>query len=260
AGGATGAISVATAGVPFLLGVIVVSFLYGSSLSAGVKKILHPLVFCFLATDAAALLLGTVTGTSMVTVLKSFLTKGAGPMGAGDFLMAFLGPVILSFGFRMYEQRELMKQNAASMISTITLSSLFGLFATAFVGRAMGLSPDLILAVVPRSITVALALPIGSMLGVSSQASITAVAVVLTGLVGANIGIMLLDALGIKDTINRGMAIASSSHGLGTAALVTAEPAALPFCALAYSLTGIISSCIVSIPMIQMLLKSIAGA
>lgn len=39
-----------------------------------------------------------------------FLTKGVGAMGAGDILMSFLGTVILSFGFRVFAQRDLMKR------------------------------------------------------------------------------------------------------------------------------------------------------
>ncbi len=30
-------------------------------------------------------------------------------MGAGDFLMSFLGSVIMSMGFRIYDQRDTMK-------------------------------------------------------------------------------------------------------------------------------------------------------
>jgi putative effector of murein hydrolase len=39
--------------------------------------------------------------------------------------------------------------------------------------------------------------------------------------------------------VTRGLATAGSCHGLGTAALAAKEPAALPFCALAYGLIGI---------------------
>ena len=34
-------------------------------------------------------------------------------MGAGDLLMSFLGVVILSFGFRIFGQRRLMKRHRA---------------------------------------------------------------------------------------------------------------------------------------------------
>jgi putative effector of murein hydrolase len=47
-----------------------------------------------------------------------------------------------------------------------------------------------------RSVTVALALPIGAALGAGAQAPLTAVTVVLTGLLGANFAQVTLDKLG----------------------------------------------------------------
>eukprot|EP00967_Tisochrysis_lutea_P007253 scaffold8629_cov18-Tisochrysis_lutea.AAC.2 len=115
-------------------------------------------------------------------------------------------------------------------------------------------------ACVPRSVTVALALPISAQL--DAPAAITA-AVVLTqdcapfahyvpahafgggvtyqpmpkkGMLGANFGPSLMSALGYKDTIARGLAAAATAGGLGTASLTSKEPEALPFCALSYSM------------------------
>lgn len=72
-------------------------------------------------------------------------------------------------------------------------------------------------ALVPRSITVALALPIAAQLG--APAPIVAAGVCLTGLLGANFAQMLLNRFGFSDPIARGLATAGSAHGLGTAAL-----------------------------------------
>ena len=56
--------------------------------------------------------------------------------------------------------------------------------STAAAGRALGLAPGITLALVPRTVTVALALPIAQLLG-ASNGSITAAVVVLSGLLGA---------------------------------------------------------------------------
>lgn len=58
-----------------------------------------------------------------------------------------------------------------------------------------GLSPDLTLAIAPRTVTVALAVPIVGMLGASANAGVTAAIVVVTGLLGANFGQLLLTKL-----------------------------------------------------------------
>eukprot|EP00897_Mesotaenium_endlicherianum_P002766 jgi/Mesen1/2517/ME000016S01863 len=92
-----------------------------------------------------------------------------------------------------------------------------------------------------------------------STPSLTAAAVIVTGLLGANFGQALMDRCGFKDPIARGLATACSSHGLGTAALAAKEPEALPFCALAYGLTGIISSLLCTLPVVRQTLIAIAG-
>ena len=87
-------------------------------------------------------------------------------------------------------------------------------------------SPDLARALVPRSVTVALALPIAAQL--SAPAPIVAAGVCLTGLLGANFAQLLLNKFGFKDPIARGLATAGSAHGLGTAALARKYVPALP--------------------------------
>jgi putative effector of murein hydrolase len=69
-----------------------------------------------------------------------FSLQGAGPMGAGDALMGLLGIVIISFGFRIYTQRDTMKRHFPEIFGATILSSIFSLFSTAFAAKAIGLS------------------------------------------------------------------------------------------------------------------------
>lgn len=62
-------------------------------------------------------------------------------MGAGDFLMSFLGVVILSFGFKIFGQRRLMRRHAPEIFGSTVLSAAFSLFATAAAAKAIGLAP-----------------------------------------------------------------------------------------------------------------------
>lgn len=51
--------------------------------------------------------------------------------------MKFLGCVVLSFGFRIYEQRKLVKRHAVEILGTMLSSAFFSLAVTLLVGRAM---------------------------------------------------------------------------------------------------------------------------
>ncbi len=104
----------ANAGQLFLLASTIGGFLAGSAAPAGFQRIVHPLIACAAAANAGAAVLGAVNGTGWEAVLQTYLTKGkyGAPWGAGDLLMAFLHSVILSFGFRVFAQRALVKRCA----------------------------------------------------------------------------------------------------------------------------------------------------
>ncbi|TYI91519.1 hypothetical protein E1A91_D03G198200v1 [Gossypium mustelinum] len=244
--------------LPFLLASTVLGYMVGSGLPSAVKKVLHPIICCALSADLAAVAFGYISQSGVDAVLGDYLTKVSSNPGAGDVLMGFLGSVILSFAFSMFKQRKLVKRHAAEIFISIILSSLFSLYSTALVGRLVGLEPSLTVSILPRCITVALALSIVSLFE-GANSSLTAAAVVVTGLIGANFVQATLDKLRFRDPIARGIATASSAHGLGTAALSAKEPEALPFCAIAYGLTGIFGSLFCSVPVIRQSLLAIVG-
>ncbi|GFH23886.1 uncharacterized protein HaLaN_21578 [Haematococcus lacustris] len=241
--------------LPFNLSATLLGFLLGNAMPKAVQAVLHPVVMTALAANAGAWLHGRIMGISYAAAQKVYYSKGAGAMGAGDLLMSFLGVVIISMGFRIYQQRDTMRRHAPEILGATFLSSLFSFFSTAFAARGLGLQTDLALALIPRSVTVALALPIGAQF--EAPAAITAAAVLLQGMLGANFGPSLMSALGIRDTIARGLAAAGTAGGLGTASLTSKEPEALPFCALSYSMVGIISTFLATVPAVRQVLIGI---
>lgn len=244
--------------LPCLLAATALGFILGSGFPPTTKKLLHPIITCALSAELAAFACGTFTGLGFESTLGAYLTKSASNPGAGDILMGFLGSVILSFAFSMFRQRKLVKRHAAEIFSAVVASTIFSLYSTAALGRMIGLEPTLTVSILPRCITVALALSIVSLFDAANP-SLTAAVVVLTGLVGANFAQILMDKLGLDDPIARGMATASSAHGLGTAALSAKEPEALPFCAIAYALTGIFGSLLCSFPAVRQSLLLVVG-
>ncbi|XVF52265.1 hypothetical protein PTKIN_Ptkin05aG0005200 [Pterospermum kingtungense] len=148
--------------LPFLLASTVLGYMVGSGLPTDVKKVFHPIICCALSADLAALAFGYLSRSGVDAVLGYYLTKVSSNPGAGDILMGFLGSVILSFAFSMFKQRKLVKRHAAEIFISIIVSSLFSLYSTALVGRLVGLEPSLTVSILPRCITVALALSIVS--------------------------------------------------------------------------------------------------
>ena len=243
----------------FMLAATVLGYLGGVSAPPPFRAAVHPVVACAAAANAAAAMLGAVTGSGYGATLGAYLTNGVGgaPPGAGDALMSLLGVVILSYGFRIAAARALIARHAPEIGVGAVGSALFSLFATGAFARFVGLAPAYARALAPRSVTVALALPIADALG--APGSIAAAGVVLTGLLGANCAQALLDAARHTDPVTRGLATAGAAHGLGTAALARSEPDALPFCALGYALIGVAASVLASLPPVAAALLAVTA-
>ena len=244
----------------FLLASTILGYLGGVAAPPAFRSVIHPVISCAAAANAAVALAGVATGAGYDAALASYLTKGAAgaAFGAGDVLMSLLGVVILSYGFRIHAQRSLIARHRLEIGGAALGSAAFSMFATAAAARqVLGLSPEISRALAPRSVTVALALPLAQALG--APAPIAAAGVVLTGLLGANCAQALLDAAGYRDPIARGLATAGAAHGLGTAALARSEPDALPFCALGYALIGVAATVLASLPPVTAALLAITA-
>ncbi|WP_431189490.1 LrgB family protein, partial [Campylobacter jejuni] len=72
-------------------------------------------------------------------------------------MLTFLSPAVVSFAFQMYSRRKYMQQYMVTLLLSCTLASLFGLFSTAFMAKVLQLAPIARVSLIPRSITVPLA-------------------------------------------------------------------------------------------------------
>ncbi len=88
--------------------------------------------------------------------------------------------------------------------------------------------------------------------------SLTAVLVILTGVLGAMLGPSLLNRPGIKDWAARGLALGTASHGIGTARALQVNEIAGAFSGLAMGLNALATS--VLVPVLWRLLLPQIGA
>jgi putative effector of murein hydrolase len=81
---------------------------------------------------------------------------------------------------------------------------------------------------------------------------LTAVLVILTGVIGAVVVTPLMNALRIRDYAARGFAAGLASHGIGTARAFTVDPVAGAFAGIAMGLNAVVTP--VLVPLILPLL------
>jgi putative effector of murein hydrolase len=190
--------------------------------------------------------------------VEAYLTGGIGAAGAGDLLMLLLNPAVSALGFLLFEERRMLRDHAVEIVTALVPAALLALLSAAAAAGALRLSREYALAVIPRSVTTPIAIPIAETLG--ANPGITAALVVITGLLGAIFGPALLDRLGFTSPVIRGVAIGASSHGIGAAALVATDPPAAAISGIAFALMATISAAAVSIvPICQALIRLAGG-
>lgn len=134
----------------------------------------------------------------------------------GSRILNFLlGPTVVVLGYLLYEQIAQLKTNAVSIITSIFAGCLTGIFSVIFIARYFGADPALIASLEPKSVTTPIAMSIAERSG--GTPSIVAVVVIVVGIFGGITGPFILERLGIKSRVARGLALGSAAHGLGTA-------------------------------------------
>jgi putative effector of murein hydrolase len=125
----------------------------------------------------------------------------------------------------------------------LVVGALSGVLGTALFGRLLGLDDVLVRSLIPRSVTTPIAMGIAEQIG--GLPSLTAVLVILTGMIGAVTAQGMLRLLRIGDDSVRGFAIGIAAHGIGTARAFQFSQEAGAFAGLAMGLNGAMTTLIV---------------
>ena len=164
-----------------------------------------------------------------------------------DFL---LGPSVVALGLGLYEQRHYIKQHWLSMLTAITVGGVVGVLSVAGIALLMSPSTELTMTLFPKSVTSPIAIDIAK--GLGGIPSLSAVIVIAVGIFGGLIGPFVLKALGITSRIAKGLAMGTSSHGVGTAVAIEMGAIEGAISGLAIGLMGLVTAVIA--PVVKWLL------
>ena len=160
-----------------------------------INKFWHPLITAYLTTTAIFIAQGQVRGKGLIDTLRDYLVPGATwDKAAGNLIMFWLEPAIISFGFGLYERRVYLFQNQISILAGAMSSAFFGILTIASIGRVFGVPRVLALALMPRGTAALAVVQAGT---ISASTALTVVHCCLIGMLGANFGGPLLDFMGI---------------------------------------------------------------
>lgn len=131
------------------------------------------------------------------------------------FVHFMLGPATVALAVPLWANLGQVRKTALPMAAALVAGSVTAMGSALALGWAFGLRGEVLLSLAPKSATAPVALGISEAIG--GLPTLTAVLVILTGIIGAVFVTPLLNLLRIRDWRARGFATGVAAHGIGTA-------------------------------------------
>jgi len=198
-----------------------------ASRAAGRRPLVNPVL-------VAVILLAAVLGATGTPYATYF--EGA------QFVHFMLGPATVALALPLYMNLARVRRAALPMLAGLLAGSVTAVISALAIARALGVEGSVLASLAPKSATAPVAIGISESLG--GQPTLTAVLVLLTGIIGAVVATPLLNALGIRDWRARGFATGVAAHGIGTARAFQVHETAGAFAGIGMGLNAVLTALI----------------
>ena len=180
-----------------------------------------------------------IIGGFLLLTGTSYTTYFAG----AQFVHFLLGPATVALAVPLYENRKVVLSAILPMLVALAVGSVTAVASVVLLAEGVGLPRAVILSMAPKSVTAGVAMGISETL--HADPSLTAVAVILTGIMGAIAVTPLMNRMRIVDYRARGFAVGIAAHGIGTARAFQVDEVAGVFAGIAMSLNALVTSLLV---------------
>lgn len=187
-----------------LLGLTITLVAYSLAYRLYIYSDSNPLLNPVLTSVSALIILLLLTNTSYETYFEG-----------SQFVHFLLGPATVALAIPLYQQCSKLKQLFLPIAIAVISGVIIGAFSSIAIAWSLGASLQTQLSLAPKSVTAPVAMGISEQIG--GLPSLTAVLVVITGIIGAVIGTKLFKLMHIKDDSVKGIAMGITAHGIGTA-------------------------------------------
>lgn len=157
----------------------------------------------------------------------------------GSIINFFLGPATVALAVPLYKKIKLLKENSIPILLGIFVGSLAGILSVIFFSKVFKLDDIIMLSLIPKSTTSAIAMDIATQTGGNSAIAI--VFVIATGIFGNILGPSVLELFGIKNKVAKGISIGTASHVVGTAKAMEIGEVEGAMSSLAIGIAGLIT-------------------
>ncbi len=169
------------------------------------------------------------------------LDAGMEAYAAGTWPLHFLlGPATVAIAVPLFSATARLLPVLWPALGALLVGCAVGIGSAVGLAWLLGLSGDTLLSLAPRAVTTPIAIGISERIG--GIPALTALVVIVSGVIGAVVAPPLLRAFGIRDPRVQGLAIGTAAHGIGTAQAFELSPEAGAFAGLAMGLNGALTA------------------
>ena len=157
-----------------------------------------------------------------------------------QFIHFLLGPATVALAIPLYLHWDRVRRLFLPLLAGLLTGSLTAILSAMGIAWLLGGSRQTLLSLAPKSVTTPVAMGIAEKIG--GLPSLTAVMVIVTGVIGAVAAPALLKGLRIQDDAVKGFAIGVAAHGIGTARAFQISSLAGAFAGLAIGLNALLTA------------------
>lgn len=197
---------------------------------SGMKPVLNPVLIAIIM----------IVGVLLVTDIP-YATYFEG----AQVIHFLLGPATVCLAIPLYRQFDKVRRSTLAILVSLLCGSFVAASSAVLIAWSLGGSRETFLSLAPKSVTTPVAIGITDVLGGTS--SLTAVLVIITGILGATFGPYVLNIVRVKSWAARGLAMGTASHGIGTARALHVNEEAGAFSGLAMGLNALATAILLPI-------------
>ncbi|MGE5652296.1 LrgB family protein [Noviherbaspirillum sp. UKPF54] len=176
----------------------------------------------------------------LVLVLSATNTQYRTYFEGAQFVHFLLGPATVALAIPLYLQLEKLKRNWFALLASALVGGASAIAVAMGLAWALGASPATVLSIAPKAVTTPIAMGVAEKIG--GLPSLTAVLVILTGILGASAARWIFNRLNINDHSIRGFALGVTSHGIGTARAFQVSEEMGAFSGLGMGISGVLTA------------------
>lgn len=212
------------------LTVTLIAYLTGDWLyqRSGRQPILNPVLIAVVLITFGL----TVTGIDYWTYFEG-----------AQFVHFLLGPATVALAIPVAKLLKSMRGGFTALFTALACGSVTAAVSAVVIADLLDASTQTVMSLAPKSVTTPIAMGISERIG--GLPSLTAVCVIMTGVIGAIVGPYVLNAARITSWDARGFAMGVAAHGIGTARAIQINKDAGAFASLAVGLNGLATAALI---------------